>query len=120
MRKPLLLVTAVLAASLALGSEAYADHDRTDGGRERADTRSFRLSGSQVPGGGDPHGRAGATLRLFPDDGVVCFRTNWHDLTGEVTAIHIHHAPRRRAGGSPCRLASDPCILLGGSSWARC
>ncbi len=87
---------------------AHEEHDRGQQQTMRA-TRSlsFRLSGSQVPGGGDPDGRAAAVLRLDSHNDVVCLRTRWWDLAGEVTAIHVHKAPKGETGPHHLELLND-------------
>jgi len=90
------------------GTPAHGDHDRGDRPANRApENLSFSLSGSQVPGGGDPNGRADAVLALDPGNDVVCLRTRWRDLAGEVTAIHIHHAPKGQTGPHHIDLLND-------------
>ena len=74
--------------------------DQPAGGhaRHRRGSVNFELSGREVPGGGDPTGRAVAALRLEPEAETVCLRANWRDLAGAVTAIHVHRAPAGETG----------------------
>jgi hypothetical protein len=116
-----LLVTAVVVVSMAVGNTALAHggHDHGGGagshgggghgggqppaaGEAPANYRNasiaFDLSGTQVPGGGDPNGRAQAGLRLEPEAELVCLRSMWRELAGEVTAIHVHRGPEGQNG----------------------
>ncbi|MEW6475358.1 MAG: CHRD domain-containing protein [Actinomycetota bacterium] len=81
------------------GAEAPAQH--------RRGSFSFDLSGAQVPGGGDPKGRASAALRLDPEAEIVCLRSNWRDLAGQVTAIHLHRGPEGETGPHHIDLLDD-------------
>jgi hypothetical protein len=98
--RPRAVVLVVLVASIALiaGTTAQAG--------TKAKLR-FGLSGAQVPEGGDPDGRGRAVLKLNPAEQTVCFEVKWSRLDGEVTAMHIHKAPRRQTGGHHIDLFND-------------
>jgi hypothetical protein len=55
------------------------------------------LSGSQIPGGGDPKGSGLAKLLVNPEGNELCWQVDWKDLSGQVTAMHVHKGP---AGGT--------------------
>ena len=108
--RPLVMATVLavwMSAGTAFGHGGHGGHGGQggQGGRPGADERhhregnvSFELSGREVPGGGDPTGRALAGLRLDPGAETVCLRANWRDVAGEVTAIHVHRAPAGETG----------------------
>lgn len=133
MRARLVLTAAVLAAWASMGTGALAhgggghggsghgggghkpspppaggheDHRGGDRTYQRG-TFSFPLSGAQVPGEGDPDGRANATLRLEPERETVCLGANWRDLQGDVTALHIHRAPEGQTGPHHIEILND-------------
>ena len=130
MRTRLVTLAAVLAASISPGTTAYAHgggHDRGNrppqgehdpAGDPRTGHRngrfSFTLSGTQVPGGGDPRGRGDAALLLDSQQEVLCLRSSWRELSGVVTAIHIHRAPRGQSGPHHIEVLNDE--RLSGSS----
>lgn len=109
MRTRPLLLTAVVVVSVAVGNTALADGGHDHGGQggqggeapeahHRNASVAFALTGEQVPGGGDPNGRAQAGLRLEPEAELVCLRSMWRRLAGEVTAIHLHRGPEGQTG----------------------
>ena len=130
MRARFVLTAAVLAAATSLGTPVLAhggeghageghageghgygpppadDHRRRDRFHQRA-TFAVALSGAEVPGRGDPHGRANATLQLNPGRESVCLRANWRDLQGDVTALHIHRGARGEAGPHHIEILND-------------
>ncbi|MGH9010415.1 MAG: CHRD domain-containing protein [Acidimicrobiia bacterium] len=123
--QPRLVVTAaVLAAAMSMGTSALAHGgggepspppaDRQgNAGPDRPHHRgafSFPLSGSQVPGGGDPQGRGQATLRLDPERETVCLGSNWEGLAGDVTALHIHRAPEGQTGPHHIEILNDESL----------
>jgi hypothetical protein len=82
------------------------DHHRGARSHQRG-TFSFALSGTRVPGGGDPNGRANATLQLDPGRETVCLRANWRDLQGDVTALHIHRGAEGQTGPHHIEILND-------------
>jgi hypothetical protein len=137
MRTRLVAVAAVLAASIPPGTTAYAHgggHDRGSPPPHRGgpppqeephrpgDAQSGRrngrfsmtLSGSQVQEGGDPKGRGEASLLLDSEEEVVCLRSTWRELSGAVTAMHIHHGPEGQSGPHHIEILNDE--RLSGSS----
>lgn len=88
----LLLVSSVLG--LALPAAAAAGEDGPPG----FGYFSVQLTGSQVPGGGDPDGRGYARLDLDPEHETACFVIDWKKINGAVTAFHLH-AGRRGSEG---------------------
>jgi hypothetical protein len=113
--RPLLVAVVVVALAVGNTALAHSGHDhggqggseppagsQQPGGAEPAHHRNasvaFALNGEQVPGGGDPNGRANAGLRLEPEAEVVCLRSSWRELAGEVTAIHLHKAQEGQTG----------------------
>jgi hypothetical protein len=113
LRTRLWVMAAALAAWMLPGTTTLAHGGGHEGrgapperGQERADHRAHRpgerfyleLSGSQVNGGGDPDGRGSAILHLDPEKEVVCLETRWMDIDGDVTDLHIHHAPPGQDG----------------------
>lgn len=129
MRPRVVVMAAVLMAWTSMGAVAFAHgggggrhsgggHD--GGGHEprppagpgpdRAHhkrTVSFPLSGAQVPEGGDPDGRANATLRLDPEMELVCLTANWYGLAGNVTGLHVHRGPQGESGPHQLELLND-------------
>ncbi len=85
-----ILVFAGPAASAQEVSTAY-HHDQ----------RQFlvELSGDELRGGGDRHGRGVAGLDFDAEHERVCYYIQWDRLDGAVTAFHLHHAPRHEDGG---------------------
>lgn len=126
MRTRLLAITTVLTISVGPASAAWAHEGQDHGGVERRNAPSrtafrLRLSGAQVPGGGDPAGRGTGVVRLYPDDGVVCLEANWRDVAGQVTAIHIHYAPPGRTGPTTSTSsATRACRAAGTASRRAC
>jgi len=60
--------------------------------------RTAKLRGfKEVPGPGDPDGRGEAAVRLFVNDGTVCYRLKWQGIV-EPTAAHIHEGEAEVAG----------------------
>jgi CHRD domain len=59
---------------------------------------SIRLTGSEIPEGGDPDGQGSATLDLKPQEQTACYTINWSRLRGDVTALHLHAAARGNEG----------------------
>jgi hypothetical protein len=60
---------------------------------------STDLTGAEVePGPGDPDASGFASLTLNQGRGQVCFKLNWEDIDGTVTAGHIHQAASAEAG----------------------
>lgn len=129
MRPRFVVMAAVLVAWTSMGAVAVA-HGGGGGGHEsgghqpspppagppghsgpdRAHHRrtvSFPLSGAQVPEGGDPDGRANATLRLDPEMELVCLTANWYGLAGNVTGLHVHRAPEGETGPHHIELLND-------------
>jgi hypothetical protein len=121
MRTRLLVMIAIMTTSVPVGGAALA-HAGHDGGHERksshrAPTRfPFELTGSQVPGGGDPRGRGNALLTLDPDNDVVCLRADWQRLAGEVTAIHLHRGPAGKNGPHHIEILNDESLA---GEWNR-
>lgn len=121
MRTRLLVMVAILTVSVPVGGAALADHG-PDGGQERPDSRRapsrfpFELTGSQVPGGGDPQGQGRALLTLDPDNDVVCLRADWERLAGEVTAIHVHRGPAGENGPHHIEILNDESLA---GEWNR-
>jgi hypothetical protein len=127
MRPRTVVVAAVLVAwtSMGAGALAHGGGGHGGGGHEpspppagspgepRSDrphqpgTVSFPLSGAQVPGGGDPGGRARATLRLDPEMELVCLTAHWDGLAGDVTGLHVHRAPAGETGPHHIELLND-------------
>jgi hypothetical protein len=105
-RVGLAAIVAVVASTLTITTVNPAAAANPVGAHHRA-TLAFKLSGSQVPGGGDPDGKGSAVLRLHPAKGVVCFKVRWSRLDGEVTAMHIHAAPAGQVGGHHIDLFND-------------
>ena len=130
MRPRLVLIAAVVAGSMSVGTSALArggghgpsqppagEHEKHRAERpHQRGVFSFGLSGAQVPDGGDPAGRANATLRLDPAREVVCLRTDWRDLAGEVTAIHLHRAPAGQNGPHHIEILNDESLT---GEWNR-
>lgn len=86
-------------------------HDHRDGDRSHhPGTFSFGMSGAQVPDGGDPRGRANTTMRLDPGREIVCLRTDWRGLAGDVTAIHLHRGPAGRNGPHHIEILNDESL----------
>ena len=73
----------------------------------RKGTVSFPLSGAQVPGGGDPGGRARATLRLDPEMELACLTAHWEGMAGDVTGLHVHRAPAGETGPHHIEILND-------------
>ena len=126
MRPRIVLMAVVLAGWTSMGASALA---HGGGGHEPSPpppagqsgepgpdrhyhrgTASFPLSGAQVPGGGDPEGRARATLRLDPEMELVCLTANWDGLSGDVTALHVHRAPEGENGPHHIELLNDESL----------
>jgi hypothetical protein len=127
MRPRFVMLAAVLAGWTSMGAVAVAHgggghggggHEPSppptrppgDPGPDRSHHRgavSFPLSGAQVPEGGDPEGRANATLRLDPEMELVCLTANWHGLAGNVTGLHVHRAPEGKIGPHHIELLND-------------
>jgi hypothetical protein len=65
------------------------------------DHRQFlvELSGDELKDGGDHHGRGVAGLDFDVENERVCYYIQWDGLAGDVTAFHLHHAPRHEDGG---------------------
>jgi CHRD domain-containing protein len=59
---------------------------------------AIQLTSGEVPEGGDPHGQGSATLDLKPQEETACFTIQWSQLSGEVTALHLHAAARGSEG----------------------
>ncbi|MGH3695296.1 MAG: CHRD domain-containing protein [Pseudonocardiaceae bacterium] len=59
---------------------------------------SVQLSGSQVPGGGDPDGRGYGRLDLDPEHETACFVIDWRKINGAVTAFHLQAGHRGSEG----------------------
>jgi CHRD domain len=59
---------------------------------------SISLTGDEVRDGGDRDGRGFARLDLDPDNERVCYVLTWRGLDGDVTAFHLHAAPRQNDG----------------------
>jgi hypothetical protein len=118
------VLAALVAASMVMGTGALAHGgDRGPGGPpagqpehshgERSYHRgvfSFGLSGSEVPEGGDPDGRGKATLRLDPQQELVCVTADWIDLAGDVTAMHLHKGPEGENGPHHIELLNDESL----------
>lgn len=45
--------------------------------------------------------------RLDPERELVCLQSTWGGLTGDVTALHIHHAPEGQTGPHHIELLND-------------
>lgn len=56
------------------------------------------LSGNELRDGGDPHGWGMARIDLDAHLERACYLLDWTDLDGEVTAFHLHTAPRHNDG----------------------
>lgn len=84
----LALVTAAVCAVALLPATAAQAGDDTGG-----TTFRVNLTGSEIPGGGDPNGSGLAVLTLDPNDNELCWDINWKGLSGQVTAIHLHKGP---------------------------
>ncbi len=65
------------------------------------------MSGEQVPGEGDPSGRANVNLQLDPAKETVCLRADWRDLQGDVTALHVHRGPAGETGPHHIEILND-------------
>lgn len=59
---------------------------------------SIKLSGREVPEGGDPDGQGSAKLDLNPQQEQACFSISWSGLHGDVTALHLHEAAQGNEG----------------------
>jgi hypothetical protein len=121
MRTRLVVMAAAVVAWMSPGSTALAHGGHRHGSERRAEhdrssRYSFELTGSQVPGGGDPEGVAHATLSLHPDREVVCLQANWRRLAGEVTSIHLHKAPAGKAGPHHIEILNDESLA---GEWNR-
>jgi hypothetical protein len=59
---------------------------------------TVNLTGDEVRDGGDREGYGVARLDFDEENERVCYVITWNRLEGEVTALHIHHAPRENDG----------------------
>lgn len=57
------------------------------------------LSGDELEDGGDHDGRGIAGLDFDAEHERVCYYVRWDGLDGDVTAFHLHRAPRHHDGG---------------------
>lgn len=57
-----------------------------------------QLDGDQLEDGGDHDGRGVAGLDFDAEHERVCYYINWDRLDGDVTAFHLHRAPRHHDG----------------------
>ncbi|HET9253834.1 MAG TPA: CHRD domain-containing protein [Pseudonocardiaceae bacterium] len=87
-----ILVFAGPAASAQEITTAYPGHD----GHGQF---LVRLSGDELQDGGDRDGRGVVGLDFDAEHERVCYYATWDRLEGEVTAFHLHHAPRHEDGG---------------------
>jgi hypothetical protein len=87
-----ILVFAGPAASAQEVTTAY--HHSHDGHEQFL----VRLSGDELEDG-DHDGRGIAGLDFDAEHERVCYYVTWDSLHGDVTAFHLHHAPRHQDGG---------------------
>lgn len=87
-----IVVFAGPASAAAANSGAATRH-----GYDRAQF-ALSLSGDEIRDGGDRDGRGFARLDLDAANESVCYVVSWSRLDGDVTAFHIHNAPRRNDG----------------------
>ncbi|MGH3656730.1 MAG: CHRD domain-containing protein [Micromonosporaceae bacterium] len=73
-----------------------AAHD--DGRAHRHGDFSVRLVPWEVPGGGDRGGYGFARITLDEAEERACYFIGWEELEGDVTAAHLHNAPRGHNG----------------------
>ncbi|MGH3769846.1 MAG: CHRD domain-containing protein [Pseudonocardiaceae bacterium] len=81
-----------------VGPASAAAHEASPADQAGNGHFSIQLTGSEVPGGGDPDGQGSATLDLDPHKAEVCFTITWSQLRGEVTALHVNAAARGGEG----------------------
>lgn len=88
----ILVISATLLVSLAFAARpAFAES-------------SFRLVKAQltgeaeVPGPGDPDGSGSARIRLFPNEGMVCFTLRVENILLPTIGAHIHAGTADVAG----------------------
>jgi hypothetical protein len=90
---PLRRITAIAFSAsllLAIGTPAQASH-------RPVAAFNFVLTGSQVPGGGDPNGVGRVSIILRPQDGLVCFNLRMVGID-PAFAGHVHRGPAGRIG----------------------
>jgi hypothetical protein len=113
----LALLVGTAAVSPALADKGKRDGKRADRGkshgnnpkRGRAHGARFwlKLTGAEIPApGGDPDGKGAARFVLLPERQIVCVKIRWVGLD-EVTAAHIHKAPRGAVGPHHIDLFND-------------
>ena len=81
-------------------------------------TFAVKLSGSQVPGGGDPDAKGFALIRMNPKTETVCLGVAWAKVDGAVTAMHIHMGKAGTTGAHHIELLNDE-HLAGGHNFFR-
>ncbi|MGH3872944.1 MAG: CHRD domain-containing protein [Pseudonocardiaceae bacterium] len=89
----LALLSSILLVA-ALPSTASAQ----DGRAYRHGEFNVRLDPWEVPDGGDRGGRGFARLVFDEDRERACYFIGWRGLEGDVTAAHLHFAPRDETG----------------------
>lgn len=60
---------------------------------------TVNLTGDEVRDGGDREGYGVARLDFDEENERVCYVITWQRLEGDVTAFHLHQAPREHDGG---------------------
>lgn len=77
---------------------------------QRAFTAKIELTGAaEAPGPGDPDASGEAKILIVPANGLVCWKLEWSDIDGVVTAAHIHGpAPVGEPAGVLVPLSVDP------------
>ncbi|MGH3718602.1 MAG: CHRD domain-containing protein [Pseudonocardiaceae bacterium] len=94
-----LCLASVSSIVVLVGPTSAAAHEVDPADQAGNGHFSVQLTGSEVPGGGDPDGQGSATLDLDPHKAEVCFTITWSRLRGEkVTALHLNAAPRGGEG----------------------
>lgn len=93
---------AACAIALASAGAAQAADDYDSPTNHRV-----HLTGSEVVEGGSDDGWGDALLRWRDGDGDVCWDVSWNQLSGTVTAVHLHRGAVGKDGPSVYEILSD-------------
>lgn len=109
---PVLVSALVLALAGATSAQAFEG--------KRGGSFVLELSGDQVPGGGDDDGHGVARVKLDPERETACLAMGWKDVSGAVTAMHIHKGAAGRTGEHHIELLNDETLAGGKNALATC
>jgi hypothetical protein len=97
MRRVGVCLASVSSILVLAGPASAAAHEVNSAYQARNGHFDVKLTGGEVPGGGD-RGQGSGTLDLKPQEEKACYTITWKGLRGDVTALHLHIAARGDEG----------------------